>query len=379
MALEGISQALGERLIVEFHPLKFESHAAEALAPVSPEQFGRFVSRFKDPVPYPVDQRDLHVVHAMHNALTAHEEYAAILYGIDSLGDLQPQVAALHGRLQRQAVLDPRLVQWHPDGENLKWWHWSDETYHAHHFWDPAPKDVYLVVGGFQAYNLPNDQTRMVIRLDYDGRQVMHDTIFGGLILTSNDPAELVENFRRLVDPETQRETTARIMKVMAAAEAAGSLPAGRTQFLYDLQSRTGALSLLALETAYASAFDKIAQGSPLSPSEANNLEWLLDPHQFRVVQDLYRQGRMVMFQVNVCDPASMEPVIRSLEASGRQVSTFYLSDPLDLVGQRGYEGMTRPLRALGETLRRLPSHEAARLQWTQLQGIRQVEWVRGQ
>ena len=394
MAIEGISPEIG--LIAS---TKVESHWGRMIGSfssraVSPEHLAYFRDRLADEAVHPLDPTTFHVLNVAWEAMTFDADLHARVgrpftyqAEYDGLRRWQEQSTPTLARFQDRPPMivtpstrtDPSQIAWDPSWEHIFWWAWSDEPFHTYHFRQPHSLGTLMAIGGFQAYNLIDPETEAVMRVDYDARQILHDTLFGGLILMSETPEALVDHLLHLLDTPMDTTRVDALLNVIEEAEQRGQLPRGRAQFFAEAAQRTGALSLLAFNAAYKVPFQQWQRGEISSALVQENLGWLHDPDQYALVRRLYQEGRIRSVQANVFDPESLHPVVQELRDRGQTVTTLYLSDPLDIVSEADYGRHARALEGLRLTLHQIPFAKDARLLWTQAHGVRHVFLHRNQ
>ena len=366
MAIEGLSHELMQWIL---------GHA-EAAGSLTPEGLEAFRTQGQDPsITYTPDHRTLQVVTLAAAAAepqdTHYEEIRQRALEMGQRVNTAPTVTVPGYLRESPETLivppghrtHPGQIEWDAEQFDYHLWAMSDEAHHAVHFLRDQPQDTLLVIGGFQAFNLADDRIERIVRLDWDARQIAHDALFSGLFMISEGPQAMAENFLRIARSSSREPPYEAMVRALERAEGEGRLPAGRALFLRQLVGRSDALSLRPFVNRYHLHFEHILKEGPRHALDQANFDWLLDPEQYQTVRRMYREGRIVSFQGNVYDPMTMQDVGRYLTATGHRVSTFYLSDPQDLVH------MTTPssqnFEGLGVTLRNLPRYPDAVLQWT--------------
>ncbi len=346
---------------------------------LGPGMLARFRERALDPATqFPADKEVLAVMRVAHSALPSgdvhHGELQAALHALrqklfpEPSWRPPPQFYRDHAPLVSHSGEKEHPSQLVHDAASWRqhWWSLSDEVDHAFHFWRSAPQDVLLVVGGFQAYNLLNPRTELLVRVDYDARQIITDAVMGALFLVADEPEDYIRSFLGLGDgTETWRRAVASVSQL----EADGHVPSGRTRLLKEAAFDQGVFR--EIRSSFSGLLRRVQDNGPIHRRERASLNWLIDSRQFRVVRDMYREGRVWGFQANVFDPEEMRPVRDFLRDIGHRVSTFYLSDPQDLVHTSHETSIN--FEGLGMSLKNLPRHEDAILQWTFLGGVPDV------
>lgn len=355
----------------------------------------RFKQRLDSEEMHPVDLETLHLARVVHDHFAAvdlavHEvhEVLKILHGHSYLSVESLKVPALLRRPHPMIRDDgqgevPRgVLQWRAR-EGLFWTRLSNEADMAFHFWRPQPRGVIVAVGPFQGYNLVGPGTDYLIRVDYDARQVALDAVIGCLSFISGDGHEVIDRFLTLNDPRRAQEI------VRAVAEKTGrgeGRPPVNYPLMWDLSLRTGALSLLGLHDAYRAVFEGMKKGLSLDEDQTMNFEWLRNPMQFRLVRDLFIEGRIVSFQTDLSDPNTLIPVRDFLSERGCAVSQFYLSNVIDVAVDRTRGGwMTLQAADSSEsygtffefmrTILHFPLSDEAVIQWTNVLSRRHSYW----
>ncbi|MBI4212100.1 MAG: hypothetical protein HY540_05620 [Deltaproteobacteria bacterium] len=238
-------------------------------------------------------------------------------------------------------------------------WQTPDEIGFAVHFWDARPQTTLVAVGTTQGYSLVNKTTQHLVRLDYNPQLAVQDTLFGALFHVSDTAEQFRHRFEQLQGPAD----FAALYDGLESKRGETNVSDLLLERYRAFQHRTDDMGLSAIQKMFDSDIH-----------DSRYYDWLDDPTQYATIRDLYRRGAVTFLQVNLFKEYDMSLAADYLHSNSHRISTFVLSDPIDLAGgpdpNMENHRTEIAIKTLQLGLSIFPWEEDAVMQWTSVGGV---------